>query len=79
MRKHRDETSPSGGEIAEKRLYGAVGARIGMVPAERSSMKVYMCIWYVCDRRIPGRSYDKLCLRELSNQVIAATLWHVHF
>ena len=38
-RKPRDETRPSG-EIAKKRLYGAEGARIGMLPAEPSSIKV---------------------------------------
>ena len=33
-RKHCDETTPSGGEIAEKRLQGAECAGIGMLPAE---------------------------------------------
>ena len=41
-RKPRNETRPSGGEIAEKRLEGAECAGIGMLPAERSSMKVYI-------------------------------------
>ena len=43
-RKPRDETRSSGGEIAEKRLSGAECAGIGMLPAERSSMKVYVFI-----------------------------------
>ena len=38
----RDEMRPSGGEIAEKRLWGAKCAGIEMLPAERSSMKVHM-------------------------------------
>ena len=44
-RKPRDETRPSGGEITEKRLYGAECAGIGMLPAEHSSMKVYIYIY----------------------------------
>ena len=46
-RKPRDETRPSGGEIAEKRLYGAECPGIGMLPAERSSMKVYIYLVYI--------------------------------
>ena len=34
---------------------------------------------FMCDRRIPGSWYDKPCLRELSNQVLAGTLLHVQF
>ena len=44
-RKPRYETRPSGGEITEKRLYGAEGARIGMLPDERSNMKVYIYVY----------------------------------
>ena len=56
-RKPRDETRPSGGEIAEKRLYGAESAGIEMLPAERSSMKVYMFFFqYLVAVGLRGRS-----------------------
>ena len=68
-RKPRNETRPSGGEIAEKRLEGAECAGIGMLPAERSSMKVYIFI--------PGTSFDTYCLYS-DRQVLGLLLCFVH-